>query len=53
MGVEKFEMIKDGMFMFGEMECMGCCVNASMIVVADYRAGVEGYLYNYYEDLIL
>ncbi|ABP00746.1 predicted protein, partial [Ostreococcus lucimarinus CCE9901] len=51
MGVEKFETTKDGMFTLGEMECMGCCVNAPMIAVADYRAGVEGYSYNYYEDL--
>ena len=47
MGVEKFETTKDGMFTLGEMECMGCCVNAPMIAVADYRAGVEGYSYNY------
>jgi len=33
------------------MECMGSCVNAPMIVVADYSDGVEGYSYNYYEDL--
>ena len=30
---------------------MGSCVNAPMIVVADYSGGVEGYSYNYYEDL--
>ena len=30
---------------------MGCCVNAPMIAVADYRGGMEGYTYNYYEDL--
>jgi (2Fe-2S) ferredoxin len=41
----------DGMFTLGEMECMGCCVNAPMIVVSDYSNGVEGYSYNYYEDL--
>jgi hypothetical protein len=29
----------------------GCCVNAPMIVVADYSRGSEGYSYNYYEDL--
>lgn len=28
---------------------MGCCVNAPMIVVADYSSGVEGFSYNYYE----
>jgi len=26
----------------------GCCVNAPMIVVADYSKGSEGYSYNYY-----
>lgn len=41
----------DGVFTLGEMECMGCCVNAPMIVVSDYSNGVEGYSYNYYEDL--
>ncbi|KAJ6399371.1 hypothetical protein OIU77_020006 [Salix suchowensis] len=33
------------------MECMGCCVNAPMITVADYSNGSEGYTYNYYEDV--
>ena len=51
MGVKKFETTADGMFTLGEMECMGCCVNAPMIAVADYRDGVRGYTYNYYEDL--
>ena len=40
-----------GTFTLGEMECMGCCVNAPMIVVSDYSKGAEGYSYNYYEDL--
>jgi hypothetical protein len=32
------------------LECglQGSCVNAPMIVVADYSDGVEGYSYNYY-----
>ena len=51
MGVKKFETTADGTFTLGEMECMGCCVNAPMIAVADYTAGVAGYSYNYYEDL--
>ena len=51
MGVKKFESTPDGVFTLGEMECMGCCVNAPMIAVADYSNGVEGYSYNYYEDL--
>ena len=42
---------QDGLFTLGEMECLGSCVNAPMIAVADYSAGVEGYSYNYYEDL--
>ena len=45
------ETTKDGMFTLSEMECMGCCVNAPMIAVADYSKGVEGFSYNYYEDL--
>lgn len=51
MGVKKFENTPDGVFTLGEMECMGCCVNAPMIAVADYSDGVKGYSYNYYEDL--
>ena len=30
---------------------MGSCVNAPMVAVADYTNGVEGFSYNYYEDL--
>ncbi|KAH7445760.1 hypothetical protein KP509_01G023000 [Ceratopteris richardii] len=51
LGVERNEVTSDGLFSVGEMECMGCCVNAPMIVVADYTKGAEGYTYNYYEDL--
>jgi NADH dehydrogenase (ubiquinone) flavoprotein 2 len=51
LNVTRGEVTKDGFFSVGEMECMGCCVNAPMIVVADYTNGVEGYSYNYYEDL--
>lgn len=50
-GIAKGETTADGMFTLGEMECMGCCVNAPMIVVADYTGGVEKFTYNYYEDL--
>jgi (2Fe-2S) ferredoxin len=42
---------QDGMFTLGEMECMGACVNAPMIAVADYGGGVEGFSYSYFEDL--
>ncbi|KAK1310764.1 hypothetical protein QJS10_CPA08g00231 [Acorus calamus] len=51
LGVKRNEVTKDGMFSVGEMECMGCCVNAPMITVADYSKGSEGYTYNYYEDV--
>lgn len=43
--------LQDGLFTLGEMECMGSCVNAPMIAVADYTKGTEGFSYNYYEDL--
>ncbi|RVW54709.1 NADH dehydrogenase [ubiquinone] flavoprotein 2, mitochondrial [Vitis vinifera] len=51
LGVKRNEVTKDGLFSVGEMECMGCCVNAPMITVADYSTGSEGYTYNYYEDV--
>lgn len=51
LGIHIGQTTADGVFTLGEMECMGCCVNAPMIVVADYSKGVEGYSYNYYEDL--
>ena len=49
LGVERGETTKCGTFTLGEMECMGSCVNAPMIVVSDYTNGVEGFSYNYYE----
>ncbi|KAJ9506554.1 NADH:ubiquinone oxidoreductase 24 kDa subunit [Haematococcus lacustris] len=51
LGVHIGETTADGMFTLGEMECMGACVNAPMIAVADYSGGVEKFSYNYYEDL--
>ncbi|GAQ88073.1 NADH dehydrogenase (ubiquinone) flavoprotein 2 [Klebsormidium nitens] len=51
LGIARGETSKDGLFTIGEMECMGSCVNAPMIAVADYSAGSEGYSYHYYEDL--
>ncbi|CAD7701222.1 unnamed protein product [Ostreobium quekettii] len=51
LGIGVGSTTKDGLFTLGEMECMGCCVNAPMIAVADYSNGVEGFSYNYYEDL--
>ncbi|KAL7200806.1 hypothetical protein ACSBR1_032681 [Camellia fascicularis] len=32
LGVKRNEATKDGLFSVGEMECMGCCVNAPMII---------------------
>lgn len=51
LGIHLGETTKDGMFTVSEMECLGACVNAPMIAIADYRNGVEGYSYIYYEDL--
>lgn len=51
LGIDYGQTTEDGMFTLGEMECMGACVNAPMIAVADYSNGVEGYSYIYYEDL--
>jgi (2Fe-2S) ferredoxin len=51
LGIHLGQTTPDGMFTLGEMECMGCCINAPMMVVADYSKGVDGYSYNYYEDL--
>lgn len=51
LGIGIGQTTADGTFTLGEMECMGACVNAPMIVVSDYSNGVEGYSYIYYEDL--
>lgn len=40
----------DGLFTIGEMECMGCCVNAPMVVVSDY-SNPPNFTYDFYEDL--
>lgn len=40
----------DGLFTIGEMECMGCCVNAPMVVVSDY-SNAPKFSYDFYEDL--
>ena len=37
LGIHVGETTKDGMFTLGEMECMGACVNAPMVAIADYR----------------
>jgi len=52
LGLKEYgESTKDGLFTLSEMECMGACVNAPMITVADYSQGTEGFTYYYYEDL--
>jgi NADH dehydrogenase (ubiquinone) flavoprotein 2 len=51
LGIHMGQTTPCGTFTLGEMECMGCCVNAPMIVVADFSKGAEGYSYIYYEDL--
>jgi (2Fe-2S) ferredoxin len=51
LGIHLGQTTPCGTFTLGEMECMGACVNAPMVVVSDYSNGVEGYSYNYYEDL--
>lgn len=51
LGIDYGQTTPDGMFTLGEMECMGACVNAPMIAIADYTKGVEGFSYTYYEDL--
>ncbi|KAF0852880.1 mitochondrial Complex I (CI) NADH:ubiquinone oxidoreductase subunit 24-kDa/NUHM/NDUFV2/NuoE [Andalucia godoyi] len=50
LGIHLGETTADGVFTLGEMECMGCCVNAPMIAVADYSNPPE-WRYDYYEDL--
>ena len=44
--------LQDGLFTLSEMECMGSCVNAPMIAVADYSGpNATSFSYTYYEDL--
>ncbi|GLI64208.1 hypothetical protein VaNZ11_007400 [Volvox africanus] len=51
LGIHIGQTTPDGIFTLGEMECMGACVNAPMVAIADYTKGVEGFEYTYYEDL--
>lgn len=51
LGIDFGQTTEDGLFTVSEMECMGACVNAPMIAIADYSNGVEGFSYIYYEDL--
>lgn len=50
LNVPMFATTHDGLFTIGEMECMGCCVNAPMVVVSDY-SHPDNFSYNFYEDL--
>ena len=36
LGIDYGQTTPDGLFTLGEMECMGACVNAPMVAVADY-----------------
>ncbi|KAG5481488.1 hypothetical protein LSCM1_05505 [Leishmania martiniquensis] len=40
----------DGLITIGEMECLGACVNAPMLVVSDYSSPPK-FSYDYVEDL--
>lgn len=51
LGIQIGQTTSDGWFTLGEMECMGACVNAPMVAIADYTKGVDGFTYEYYEDL--
>uniref|UniRef100_A0A7S1QVG0 NADH dehydrogenase [ubiquinone] flavoprotein 2, mitochondrial n=1 Tax=Neobodo designis TaxID=312471 RepID=A0A7S1QVG0_NEODS len=50
LGIKMGGTTKDGLFTIGEMECMGCCVNAPMIVVSDY-SNPPNFSYDFFEDL--
>jgi NADH dehydrogenase (ubiquinone) flavoprotein 2 len=49
-GIGLDETTSDKVFTLGEMECMGCCVNAPMIVVSDY-SNPPNFRYDFFEDL--
>jgi NADH dehydrogenase (ubiquinone) flavoprotein 2 len=50
LGIKMGGTTADGLFTIGEMECMGACVNAPMVVVTDYSKPPE-FSYDFYEDL--
>ena len=50
LNIPMFGTTSDGMFTIGEMECMGCCVNAPMVVISDYSKP-PAFTYDFYEDL--
>lgn len=51
LGIHMNETTEDGLFTLGEMECLGACVNAPMMVVANYSKAPHDFSYDYYEDL--
>lgn len=52
LGVDYGMTTADGLYTLSEMECMGSCVNAPMIAVADYSGpDARSFKYTYYEDL--
>lgn len=50
LNVPMFGTTNDGVFTLGEMECLGACVNAPMLVVSDY-SNPPNFSYDFYEDL--
>jgi len=52
LGIPMHGTTADGLFTIGEMECMGCCVNAPMVVVSDY-SNPPHFRYDFYEDLTI
>lgn len=52
LGVDYGQTTADGIYTLSEMECMGSCVNAPMIAIADYSGeAAKSFTYTYYEDL--
>lgn len=52
LGVDYGQTTADGIYTLSEMECMGSCVNAPMIAIADYSGeAARSFTYTYYEDL--
>ncbi|KAL0489830.1 NADH dehydrogenase flavoprotein [Acrasis kona] len=50
LGCKNGETDSEGLFTLGEMECMGACVNAPMVVISDY-SNPPNFSYDFYEDL--
>jgi NADH dehydrogenase (ubiquinone) flavoprotein 2 len=50
LGVHNGETTEDKFFTLGEMECMGACVNAPMVVISDY-SNPPNFSYDFYVRL--